>query len=179
MSYDVLLEALLFYRSTPISKKQAATALGLGVDELAPHIETLQARLADGGTAVVETATDLQLVTSPAVSSFIDAVRRDELRTDIGKAGAETLAIVLYKEPVSRAEIDQIRGVNSSVTLRNLQTRGLVERRTDRESNHHVYSITPQLLTHLGITQKQDLPHYSAVLDRIEEFTATAADAES
>lgn len=172
MPYDTLLEALLFYRSSPVSKKQAATALGITSEELTPHITALQKRLESGGTAVVVTETELQLVTNPAVSSFIDAVRRDELRTDIGKAGAETLAIVLYKEPVSRAEIDQIRGVNSSVTLRNLQTRGLIERRTDRQSSHHVYTITPQLLTHLGITRKQDLPHYSAILDRIEEFTA-------
>lgn len=174
MSYDILLEALLFYRSSPVSKKQAAAALGLRLDELTPYIATLQDRLGSGGTAVVETETELQLVTNPAVHSFIDAVRRDELRTDIGKAGAETLAIILYKEPVSRAEIDQIRGVNSSVTLRNLQTRGLIERRTDRKSSHHVYAITPQLLTHLGVTRKQDLPHYSAILDRIEEFTASS-----
>jgi len=171
MSYDVLLEALLFYRASPVSKKQVASALGLTVDELPSHITTLRERLNAGGTAVVETDQDLQLVTSPSVSSFIDAVRRDELRTDIGKAGAETLAIILYKEPASRAEIDQIRGVNSSVTLRNLQTRGLIERRTDRSSNHHVYGITPQLLSHLGVTQKQELPHYSAILDRIETFT--------
>lgn len=175
MSYDVLLEALLFYRSTPVSKKQAAAALGVAPAELEPHIATLQERLRTGGTAVVVTETELQLVTNPMASSFIDAVRRDELRTDIGKAGAETLAIILYKEPVSRAEIDQIRGVNSSVTLRNLQTRGLIERRTDRQSDHHVYAITPQLLTHLGVTQKQDLPHYGAILDRIEEFTESPA----
>jgi segregation and condensation protein B len=175
MTYDILIEALLFYRSSSVSKAQVANAIGISLEELPSHLATLKERLAAGATTIVETESEVQLVSAPYVSSFIDAVRRDELKTDIGKAGAETLAVVLYREPVTRAEIDQIRGVNSSVAIRNLQTRGLIERATEQKNAHAVYRITPQLLAHLGITHKQELPNYNTIIERIESFMGEPA----
>ncbi len=174
MSPDILIEAFLFYKGTAQSKKAVALAIGIDVAELTSHIKKLQSRLEGSATTLIETERDLQLVTAPAVASFLEAVRRDELRTDIGKAGAETLAIVLYREPVSRAEIDRIRGVNSAVTLRNLLTRGLVSRSARPSAQGYSYSITPQLLAHLGIERKQDLPKYGTIMDRLDAFIASA-----
>ncbi len=90
------------------------------------------------------------------------------MKRDIGKAGAETLSIVLYKGPISRSEIDRIRGVNSSFILRNLLIRGLVEREVVK--NNALFSITPSLLAHLGISNKTELPNYAQVLDELEKF---------
>lgn len=179
MTHDALLEALLFYKSAPVRKQDAAAAIGISLDELVEHLKTLQARLGNSALTLIETRDEIQLVTSPEVTPFIEAVRRDELRTEIGKAGAETLAIVLYKEPISRADIDRIRGVNSSMTIRNLLTRGLITKQKNRHNGQMMFSITPELLSYLGIEKKQDLPDYGAILDRIEEFETTLQTSEA
>jgi segregation and condensation protein B len=79
----------------------------------------------------------------------------------------------LYREPITRGEIDRIRGVNSSFILRNLQTKGLVERKPYK--NSYSYQITPALLMHLGVTSKQDLPHFSEFMSKIDAFNAIEA----
>ncbi|MCA9356686.1 SMC-Scp complex subunit ScpB, partial [Candidatus Kaiserbacteria bacterium] len=81
----------------------------------------------------------------------------------------ETLAIILYKEPISRVEIDRIRGVNSSFILRNLLMRGLILRESIT-GNGYQFRITPNLLNHLGVTNKQQLPQFSEFLNAIEAF---------
>ena len=90
------------------------------------------------------------------------------MRRDIGKAGAETLAIVMYRAPISRVEVDRIRGVNSSYILRNLETRGLIERRSGARQTE--FSPTTELLRHLGIEEKTALPDYATVMDALENY---------
>lgn len=170
MRPDVLVEALLFYKASPIRKTAVAAAIGCEVDALASHLTTLRTRLEGTALTLVETDQEVQITTAPTVAPFLDAVRRDDLRTDIGKAGAETLAIILYREPISRVEIDKIRGVNSSVTLRNLLTRGLVARSPKATAQGYIYTITPQLLTHLGVSYKQELPEFAKIMDRLDTF---------
>ena len=170
MRPDVLIESLLFYKGTALRKKAVAAAIGCSDEELASHLNVLRERLESTALALVETETEVQLTTAPALATFLEAVRRDELRADIGKAGAETLAIILYREPISRTEIDKIRGVNSSVTLRNLLTRGLVARSSKPSAQGYIYTITPQLLSHLGIRHKQELPEYASIMDRLDNF---------
>ena len=90
------------------------------------------------------------------------------MRRDIGKAGAETLAIILYRSPIGRAEIDRIRRVNSSFILRNLLIRGLIERTVEKSSTS--FTITPALLAYMGITNSMELPNYATFLDTLEKF---------
>ena len=117
------------------------------------------------------TEKEVQLVAAPELDELIESLRRDELNRDIGKAGAETLAIILYREPISRAEIDLIRGVNSTFILRNLMVRGLVSREVcPDESRSYRYSITPALLAHLGITKKTDLPDWEAAMMKLDTY---------
>lgn len=168
MPLHVAVEGVLFYKAGAIKKSELLKLFNCTSEEFATAIQTLTERLASGGTRLLETETHLQLVTAPELDELIESLRRDELRRDIGKAGAETLAIVLYKGPVTRAEIDRIRGVNSSFILRNLQVRGLVERSTNAKG--HTYNITPDLMAHLGLGNKVELPDYAAVLDQLEKF---------
>jgi len=130
-----------------------------------------------GAVQLSMTETEVQLVTAPELDELIEGVRKDELKRDIGKAGAETLAIVLYKGPISRVEIDRIRGVNSAFILRNLMIRGLVERGTEGKS--HTFSLTPTLLAHLGVTHKTELSNYATVLDQLEKFEQEQAETEN
>ncbi|MCA9364133.1 SMC-Scp complex subunit ScpB [Candidatus Kaiserbacteria bacterium] len=173
MELDVQIEGLLFYKTEPMAK--IALAKLFSVDETAIHtaLETLQERLKQGATRLVETDTEVQLVLSSDLSELIESVRKDEMRRDIGKAGAETLALVLYRGPISRAEIDTIRGVNSAFILRTLLVRGLVEKQPNpHDARTFVYTPTPALFNHLGITQREDLAGFEDTMNALDTFVA-------
>jgi len=171
MDLHVLIEGVLFFKATP-QKKSALQQLFAADDEaFGTALDLLRVRLQAGAVRLLETDTEVQLVTAPELSEFIDTLRKNELGQDIGKAGAETLAIVLYREPVTRSEIDRIRGVNSAFILRNLMTRGLVERESIK--NSHQFRITPALLQHLGVTQKNELPQFGDFMTAIDSFAAS------
>ncbi len=172
MNLDVLLEGLLFYKAAPQNKAKTAKLFGVEPAALSQAIEVLRNRLTDGATRIVETDTEIQLVTAPELATFITSLRKQEMAGDIGKAGAETLAIILYREPVSRAEIDRIRGVNSAFILRNLLTRGLITRESIT-GNGYRFRISPALLQHLGVTNKQALPQFSEFMNTIDAFDNT------
>jgi len=173
MPIDVLIEGLLFYKSAPQKKQTIIKLFDISEVELNKAIVTLKERLVTGATRLVETTSDLQLVTCPELAPIIETLRKNDLKTDIGKAGAETLAIILYQEPISRAEIDRIRGVNSAFILRNLLIRGLVERNHNKVRNSYEFSVSTALLTQLGITHKQQLPDFAKVADALESFNQT------
>ncbi len=171
MSLDSKIEAVLFYKTEPYSILHLADFFEVTKEEVGTALSILTARLSGGGLRLITTDTTVQLVTAPEQSELIEKLKKDELKQDIGRAGAETLAIVLYKGPLSRAEIDRIRGVNSTFILRNLLVRGLVERRehpTDTRS--FTYAGTPELYTHLSITKREELPDFESVVNAIENF---------
>lgn len=169
MPLDVLIEAILFYKATP-QKKAVLQKMFEVMDEAEwrAAVDTLSGRLQTGATRLIETDTELALSTAPELGEFIESLRKNELKGDIGKAGAETLAIVLYREPITRAEIDRIRGVNSSFILRNLLIKGLVER--EAAGNTYRFRITPALLQHLGVAKKAELPRFADFMNAIDAF---------
>lgn len=177
MPIDILIEGLLFYKSAPQKKATVVKLFGLTPEELVTAISTLRERLSVGAIRLLETDEEISLVTAPELAPVIEALRKTELKADIGKAGAETLAIILYQEPVSRADIDRIRGVNSSFILRNLMVRGLINRTHNKTRNRFEFYISPQLLSYLGITHKRELPDFARVADALERFATSQADA--
>lgn len=178
MRPDVAIEAVLFYKTEPVGKGWLGEFLGMGRPEIDTALAALAERLALGATRLIDTGEEVQLVSAPEVSEIVERLRTEELSREIGKAGAETLAIVLFRSPVSRAQIDYIRGVNSSYILRALSVRGLVERAerqssTGRRSGSYHYAATPALFAYLGIARKEDLPGYARVMDEIDRFEKT------
>lgn len=171
MSPDVQIEGVLFYKSVPLKKAALAKQLHLSDAALAEALDALRTRLQSGATRLVETADEVQLMTAPELAPLIESIRKDELKGDIGKAGIETLAIILYREPVTRAEIDRIRGVNSSFSLRALMMRGLIERQSG-SGGAHTFRTTPALLAHLGVSHKHELPNFAVIMNSLETFEA-------
>lgn len=169
MTLDVYIEALLFYKATPQNKKKICKAFSVSEEDLKNAIKTLKERLNVGATRLIETENEIQIATAPELADFVESQRKQELSGDIGKAGAETLAIILYKEPISRAEIDRIRGVNSSFILRNLLIRGLIIRESIT-GNGFQFRISTELLKHLGVENKQSLPQFSEFMTAIDNF---------
>jgi len=172
MPLDILIEGLLFYKSTPVKKAAIAKQFSQSEAEIAQAITDLQKRLESGALRLLETDTEIQLVTSAELAPYVESWRKTELTADIGKAGAETLAIILYQAPVTRAEIDRIRGVNSSFIIRNLLTRGLIERQATTSGGQGFQFIaTPALLAQLGVTKKSELTEFNRITDAIEVFS--------
>ena len=169
MSLDALIEALLFYKAAPQNKKKLTKLFAVPDEEFSTAITTLKKRLETGALRLIETETEIQLATAPELASFVETLRKQDLTGEIGKAGAETLAIILYREPISRVEIDRVRGVNSSFILRNLLMRGLILRESIT-GNGYQFRISPALLQHLGVTDKRELPQYSEFMSTIDAF---------
>lgn len=174
MKPEAKLEAILFYKAEPVKKSALAKLLEIKEPELETVIKNLADRLTSGATRLVLTDDEVSLVVASEHDELIEGIRKDEMRRDIGKAGAETLAIVMYRGPVTRADIDRIRGVNSSYILRNLEIRGLVERRSGKRQNEFV--ITSELLRHLGIQEKTEMPDYAKVMNALEAFERSQAE---
>jgi segregation and condensation protein B len=172
MTLDVKIEGLLFYKAAPQSKAKLLKLFDVTSEEFETAVQNLRVRLENGAVRVSETDVDIQLVTAPELSDFIESLRKSDLTGDIGKAGAQTLAIVLYREPISRVEIDRIRGVNSAFILRNLMTRGLLIRESITGHGYQ-FRISPELLQHLGVTHKHELPRFSDFMTAIDAFDTT------
>jgi segregation and condensation protein B len=120
---------------------------------------------------VLEKDGEVMLGTHPEASAIIEQLTKEELNRDLGKAGLETLTIVLYKGPITRAELDYIRGVNSSFILRHLTVRGLVDKVVNpADSRSFLYQPSFEVLQHLGITKKEELPDYEAAMTKLAEL---------
>ncbi len=171
INLEMNIEALLFYKTEPIKKSALAETFSVPEEVITEALAQLTLSLQTRGIRLTETDTHVQLVTAPEVSEFIEQVRRDEVRGDIGKAGAETLAIILYRGPLSRVEVDRIRGVNSTFIIRNLLIRGLIERRPHpTDSRSFVYAVTTDLLNHLGVQNRESLPEFANIMNELDTF---------
>ncbi len=178
MPLDILIEGLLFYKATPLKKAALEKQFAVDTATLSTAIAALHQRLEAGATRLIETDTDIELVTAPSLAPFIEALRKADVKSDIGKAGAETLAIILYRGPISRSEIDRVRGVNSSFILRNLLIRGLVERSAEKKGSGYLFSVTPALFAHLGVSRKDELADFAKITDALENFEANLTEQE-
>ena len=151
--------ALLFASSEPLGKKQLAVLLGLKEEELSVIFRGLIELLKGSGVSLVETATEVELRTSPEAADIVRQFRESELSRDLGSASLETLSVIAYQEGATRGEIDWVRGVNSSTSLRTLLLRGLIEGNEDGRDKRRIrYSLTTEALAHLGITRASELP---------------------
>lgn len=151
--------ALLFASGEPLEKKQLAKLLEIKESEVSSVLKALTDSLKNSGVVVVETDTEVELRTAPEASVIVKKLRESELARDLGKASLETLAVVAYGTGTTRGEIDWVRGVNSSASLRTLLMRGLIEGREDeRDKRRTRYSLTTEALAHLGIKNATELP---------------------
>lgn len=167
------IEAVLFYKAEPLSVKRLAQIFRRDEGEIKNAIRELREELKSRGRglSLVEWEDEITLGTSKDVSALIETLTKEELVKDLGKAGLETLSIILYQGPLARADIDYIRGVNSNFILRNLLIRGLIERvENPKDQRSFLYKPTLELISYLGLSEITDLPDYEMVRKDIETF---------
>lgn len=159
-----VLEALLFSSDAPVSAAELAAALGRPVEELRALIEVLRAEyLRDGrGFGIEEIGDGFQFLTLPEFSPWLSRLRPARRFGKLSSAALETLAIIAYKQPVTRAEIESIRGVQVGPILRTLLDRELVRTagRAEILGSPLLYATTDRFLEVYGLKGLEDLPQY-------------------
>ena len=164
MELEKKIEVILFWKGEPISRKRLGEILSVKPLELNEAIEKLRENLKDRGIVLQEKDDEIALGTAPELSRLIEDLQKEELNKELSKASLEALSIVLYKNGATRAEIDYIRGVNSTFTLRALSVRGLVERTLDpKDARRYLYRPSFELLSYLGIKSIEELPDYGEI----------------
>ena len=163
------IEAILFFKGEPVSYTRLGEILKANKEDVLVAVSNLKNNLSSRGTVLLERDDEVSLGTAPEHSDMIENLQKEELNKDLSKSSLETLSVILYKNGVNRREIDYIRGVNSSFTLRALSVRGLVERVLDpADSRRYVYKPTFELLSFMGIKSVEELPDYATVLSTLE-----------
>jgi len=158
------LEAFLFHYGEAAEIKKIAKILKLKEKEAADLVDFLEKNLREAesrGLMILKQNNRIQLVTKPDFEDINKELIKEEFREELSPASLETLSIIAYLGPVSRATVDFVRGVNSSFTMRNLLIRGLIERYPDpKRTNVFIYKPSFDLLKHIGISKVEDLPEY-------------------
>lgn len=174
-----IIESLLFISHKPQRAKDFAKFLETDETTVALALQALADDKKDSGVVILENNGEYQMATAPSNSSQVKNFLNLELRAKLTDATVEVLAIVAYRQPISKAELEAIRGVNSQYSLRALLMRGLVEKTPNpRDARSFLYQTTTEFLQHLGLLSVKDLPEFDKLVEQIR-LPATPAAAES
>lgn len=156
------IESILFVASKPLSFKTISRAIGKTEAETEELIDTLKMKYnhEESGIHILQDGEEVQMGTNPVNSDVVDSFIKDEASGELTRAQLETLTVIAYREPITRPELEQLRGVNCSLILRNLLLRGLVEEKETPEKIMPVYTLSFEALRHLGIASASELPDY-------------------
>ena len=176
-----VLEALLFASDTPLEAERIQEVLELGSPSAARELaEELRGRLETEGRALqlVEVGGGFRLVTRPEVAPWLVKLTRSKTRSRLSRPALETLAIIAYRQPVSRPEVDAVRGVNSEGVLDNLLDRRMVRigGRKDSPGRPFLYETTREFLVAFGLRDLNDLPKVEGELIVPVEAAAAVGD---
>ncbi|MEW6407479.1 MAG: SMC-Scp complex subunit ScpB [Patescibacteria group bacterium] len=158
-----ILESLIFTSGKPIEIKKLAKFTDVKEEEIKKVLEELQQEYKNQnrGLSLILQSNQVQMTSAPEFAEFVKKVAVDELQEDLSKASLETLSIITYQGPITRAAIEAIRGVNCVYILRNLLIRGLITKaKSEKDARMSIYEVSFDFLRHLGIRKVQDLPDY-------------------
>ena len=162
MSLKSKIESLLFITTRPLSVNKIAELVAGDKAEVKAELEKIFEEYNQPGKGVnlQKIDTEFQMITSVDNSQMVSEFLKEEITGELTPASLETLTVIAYRGPITRAELELIRGVNCSIILRNLMIRGLIEEIEDKKNMVETYQITFDFLKHLGITEPAQLPEY-------------------
>jgi segregation and condensation protein B len=163
MKLEASLEALLFVAGAAVSVAQLAEALGLAAVDVETGLKMLEDNfLHNRGLRLQRYAGKVQLTTSPEFAPVIEKFLGLEATSRLSRAALEALAIIAYRQPITRPSIDSIRGVNSDGVIKSLLNKGLIEEvgRAETPGRPILYGITSDFLQHFGLASLEELPPF-------------------
>ena len=154
------LEALLFIAPDAVTPAQLSAALDISVAEVEKGLKELAFDYQNRGLRIQRHAGRVQLTTAPEQTENVERFLGLEITTHLSQAALESLAIVAYQQPVTRPQVDSIRGVNSDGVMKSLLHKGLIQDigRAEGPGRPILYCTTPDFLQHFGINSIEELP---------------------
>ena len=164
MDQKNILESLLFVSGHPLSYKKLAEISGFSGEEITNSLKELACEYEQNnrGLRLIFLDDKIQLVAAPESKEAVEKLIKSDLNEELTPAALETLAIIAYNGPASRAVIENLRGVNCGFILQNLAIRGLIEKKNNpSDGRSFVYSVSFDFLKQLGLSRLEDLPNYN------------------
>ncbi len=160
LSLEARIEALLFVAPGLVAVNQLATALEVPPKQVEAALSAVEESFAARGIRLQRYRGELRLISAPEAAPLVERFLHLEATTRLSAAALECLAIVAYQQPITRPQIDSVRGVNSDSSIRSLLTHGLVEEtgRADGPGRPILYATTSEFLQHFGLSKIEDLP---------------------
>jgi len=154
------IESLLFLADRPLKKKELAKLTNSKLKDVEAVVSELvdDYNLKDGGIKIIDNGDTVQMVTNPENTEIVKKFLKEEVSGELTPASLETLSIIAYRGPITRDEIEQIRGVNCAIILRHLLIKDLIEK--VEKDNQELYQVSVNFLRHLGLTNLNELPDY-------------------
>jgi segregation and condensation protein B len=170
------IEAILHVSSSPVTIRELADALQVPSLKIEGALETLAKEYEQRGIRLQHHKSAFQLTTAPEIAADVERFLNLDSTAYLTRAALEVLSIIAYQQPVTRPQIDSIRGVNSDSVLRTLLRHGLIEEvgRSDGPGRPFLYATTSEFLQYFGINDISELPPLS--LDSIPEVEGTAGE---
>ncbi|MCX6792799.1 MAG: SMC-Scp complex subunit ScpB [Candidatus Falkowbacteria bacterium] len=171
------LESLLFVAAKPLKVKDLADLVKKSVEEVTKALDelALEYETTKRGMEIIKQGSTYQMVTAPSEAALIKEFVKDETMGELSKPSVEALTIIAYRGPISKTDLDRIRGVNCALILRNLLLHGLIEAKVDKKKDETYYTVTLDFVRFLGIKDIADLPDYArlSVDDSLDRMLAT------
>jgi segregation and condensation protein B len=160
LSLSAKIESILFVTAEPVAVSQLAAALDVSTSVVERGLNELDESLLTRGLRLQRNAGRVQLTTAPQLAELIERFLGLDSITHLSRAALETLSIVAYQQPVTRPQIDAIRGVNSDSMLKGLLNKGLIleSGRADGPGRPILYSTSPEFLQHFGLNSILEMP---------------------
>lgn len=168
-----IIESLLFVAGEPVTPLDIAKTMDLSVDEILSYLKEMIIMFescSERGIKIISINGSFQLVTKNENSSFIQKFLKKNVRQSLSQASLESLAIIAYKQPITRIEIDEIRGVKSDSALQRLVEKNLIEETGRKEvpGRPILYGTTDEFLRHFALSDLDELPELELYDSKIE-----------
>lgn len=171
------IESILFVAAKPVNAAQLARILETEKKTVEQALLEIAQQRKDSGIVLLESGGFWQFATDPKNSPVVKNFLNAELREKLTDASIETLAIVAYRQPITRSEIEAIRGVNSQYSLRLLLIRGLIQKtHSPTDLRAVLYETTLEFLQHMGLKSIKNLPEFNKLVEKIKLPENPAAD---
>ena len=166
-----ILEAILFVAGEPVAVSDLAQALEVSEMEIMHAVEALERECERRGVTVRRYGDHLRMETRPEYAHYVERLLQPVQRQTLSQTAMETLAVIAYRQPVTKGEVEQVRGVKCDYSVQSLLHKGLIKEAGRKEALGRpiLYATTDRFLEHFGISDIRELPPLPDVQEKVDE----------
>ena len=166
-----ILEAILFVAGEPVAVADLAQALEVSEMEIMHAVEELQRECERRGVTIHRYGDHLRMETRPEYAAYVERLLQPVQRQTLSQTAMETLAVIAYRQPVTKGEVEQVRGVKCDYSVQSLLHKGLIREAGRKEALGRpiLYATTDRFLEHFGISDIRELPPLPDAQEKVDE----------